>query len=81
MLDQDDLWLIDDEDAPLEEPSDLLKTMPEIRQYLDPEPRSVDVGIRSVLESPEALSKAWWRSKGKRRPRSTRRRARMLDAA
>ena len=59
MLDQDDLWLT--EELPIEEPSELLKAMPEIRQYLDPE-HEEDVGLRSVLERPEVLSKAWWRS-------------------
>jgi hypothetical protein len=78
MFDQDDLWLM--EELPIDEPSELLNTMPEIRQYLDPDRRDEEGGLRSILERPEALSKAWWRhanpherrtSKAKRRPVTT----------
>ena len=58
MLADDDLWLME-EDA-FEERSDLLRMMPEIRHYLDPE-RGEERGLRSLLEQPEALSKAWRR--------------------
>ncbi len=53
MLDEDDLWLMD-------EPSELLRGLPEIRHCLDPDRRE-EAGLRSVLERPEALSKAWRR--------------------
>jgi len=36
--------------------------MPEMRQYLAPGSHDEEeAGLRSVLEHPEALSKAWWR--------------------
>ena len=60
MLNQDDLWLMDE--LPIDEPSEVLKTMPEIRQYLDPDRRAEEHGLRSILERPEALSRAWWRN-------------------
>ncbi len=61
MLDQDDLWLLDEE-LSVDEPSDVLQTMPEIRQLLDPDRHDDELGLRSILDRPETLSKAWWRS-------------------
>jgi len=65
-LNEDDLWWVEELEA--DEPSDLLRTMPELRQYaaasLDDEE---EVGLRSLLDLPEAQSKAWWRNANARR--------------
>jgi hypothetical protein len=57
-LDQDDVWLVEELEA--DEPSELLRTMPELRQYAVAPPDEEDVGLRSLLDAPEAQSKAWW---------------------
>ena len=54
MLHPNDLWLMDDE------ASDVLLTLPEIRQLVDAGPPDEQLGLRSMLERPETLSKAWW---------------------
>jgi hypothetical protein len=61
LLDPNDLWLME-EDIPLDEPSELLLTMPEIRQLVDPDRPDEQLGLRSILDRPETLSKAWWKS-------------------
>ncbi len=58
MLDQTEPWLMEEEML-LDEPSDLLLTMPEIRQLADPRRPEEQLGLRSILECPEALSRAW----------------------
>ena len=58
MLDQNDLWLMEEE-LPVDEPADVLMTMPEIRQLFDPDRDDEELGLRSILERPEVLSKAW----------------------
>lgn len=58
MVPRDDLWLV--EELRIEEPSDPL-TIPEIRHHTVHEPHDEELGLRSLLERPEALSKAWWR--------------------
>ena len=58
MLAEDDLFWNDE--LPFDDPSELLRTMPEIRQYLEPE-EDEGTGTRALLEQPEALSMAWWR--------------------
>lgn len=83
MLDHDDLWLL--EELPLEEPSELLQTMPEIKQYVGADPDD-EAGLRSILNRPEALTKAWWRHANtrKRRVKNAKRHAgvsRVLRAA
>lgn len=55
------------EELPPEEPSELLRTMPEMKHYLGPDPEE-EPGLRSLLEHPDALSRAWWRD-GKARKR------------
>jgi hypothetical protein len=64
MVDRKDAWLMElmEEDLPLDEPAEMLRTMPEIRLLLDPESHDDGLALRSVLEHPEALSKAWRRS-------------------
>lgn len=64
MLDHDDLWWM--EEPSVEDPSELLTTMPELRHYLAPHDDG-ELGLRSVLERPDALSRAWWRDANTRR--------------
>ena len=84
MLNQNDLWLMDEE-LPLDEPADVLQTMPEIRQLIDTDRHDDELGLRSLLEHPEALSKAWWRSahaeRHHRTAKSVKRHADVLRAA
>ena len=58
LLDQNDPWLMEEE-TPLDEPSELMLTMPEIRQLFDPDPLDEQLGLRSILNRPETLSKVW----------------------
>ncbi len=58
MLDQNDLWLMEEE-LPVDEPADVLLTMPGILQQFDPDRDDEELGLRSILERPEVLSKAW----------------------
>jgi hypothetical protein len=55
MLDQDDLWWLDE--PPIDEHSELL-SIPEIRRHLAGDRRDDEVGLRSLLEHPEALAQA-----------------------
>lgn len=61
MLDPDDLWLMDEE-LSRDESSDLLETMPGIRQWLDFDRHDGELGLRCMLERPEWLAKSWWRT-------------------
>jgi hypothetical protein len=61
MLDQNDLWRMEEE-LPVDEPVDVLLTMPEIRQLVDPHHDDGELRLRSILERPDALSKAWRQS-------------------
>jgi len=56
----DDLLFI--EDPTIDDVSDLLQILPEIRQRVSRRRADDGVGLRSLLERPEALSKAWRRS-------------------
>lgn len=58
MLDHDP-WLIDDE--LFDEAPDPFDTLPEVRHYVDADQRSDEEWMRSVLERPDALRKAWTR--------------------
>ena len=78
-----ELWLV--EEAPLEAPPDLM-TLPQVRQHLAHEHHDDELGLRSLLERPEALSHSWWRTEHARRrrspsPRGARRRRGALRAA
>jgi hypothetical protein len=66
MLTGDALWL--DEESPLDEPADLL-AIPEIKQHVAHEHHDDDLGLRALLERPEALT----RPRGHRRNRRRRR--------
>lgn len=79
MLDRDDLWLMD-QDLSLDEPPDVLEAMPGMRQLLDPDRHDDELGLRSMLESPEQLSRSWWRT-AKAHPRRAKRRAGVPRAA
>jgi hypothetical protein len=48
-----------EEELPVDEPADVLLTMPEMRQLFDPNREDEGLGLRSILDRPEALSKAW----------------------
>ena len=60
MLDHDDLAFI--EEPPVDDVSDLLRALPEIRRRASHPRRDEGLGLHSLLERPEAQSKAWWRS-------------------
>ncbi len=79
MLNQDDLWWM--EEPLLDDPSDLLRMMPEIRNRLAPERRDDELGLRSLLEHPEALATRRWAAPPSPRPRGPRRQAAVLRAA
>jgi hypothetical protein len=64
MLHDDDLPFI--EEPTIDEVSDLLRTLPEIRQSISLSPRDEEGSLRSLLEQPEALPRARWRSAGTR---------------
>ena len=72
-----DLSFMDMDDAQ-EDPSALLDALPEIRQEVGAMPADDDLGLRSLLERPEAFAHAWWRdqagrsgSMGRSTPRSS----------
>jgi len=80
MLDPNDLWLM--EELPLDEPADVLLAMPEIRQLVSPDHGDEELGLRSILERPEALTQAWRQSAHAERPhRASKRPANVLRAA
>jgi hypothetical protein len=76
----DDLWLL--EEPASDEPSELF-SIPEIRHHLVRDSLADEVGLRSLLERPEALSKAWRRGTGlgKRRVKKARRHPDLPHAA
>ena len=53
-------------DEAAEDPAELLKALPEIRLEVAPAPAEDDLGLRSLLERPEAFSHAWWRDQASR---------------
>lgn len=75
MLRPDDLWFLDD---PIDEPAELMKALPEVRQELTPTGTEEDLGLRSLLENPDALAHAWWRDQASKsgRPNASGSRAR-----
>jgi hypothetical protein len=56
MLSKADLWLV--EEPALDEPSDIL-AIPEIRQFVAHDQHDDELGLRSLLERPEAMPRAW----------------------
>jgi hypothetical protein len=59
-------------DEPTDDPGELLKAWPEIRYEMGPAPADDDLGLRSLLEQPEAFTHAWWRDQASRGTSSTR---------
>ena len=53
-------------DEAAEDPAELLKALPEMRHEVAPAPVDDDLGLRSLLERPEAFSHAWWRDQASR---------------
>jgi hypothetical protein len=68
MLRPEDLSYLDDE--AVDEPSELLKALPEIRQSVAPTPPEDDLGLRSLLERPETFAHPWWRDQASRSGRT-----------
>jgi hypothetical protein len=59
MLRPTDPWFLDEA---VEDPTDLVQVLPEIRQYLAPPPPEEELGLRSLLEQPGHFTHAWWRA-------------------
>ena len=66
MLAPDDLWWIEE---PIGEPFDV-STLREIKQRVAQTPWDDELGLRSLLERPDVLSRAWWRENAPRCRRS-----------
>ena len=58
MLRPDDPWFLDEA---VDEPGELLKALPEIRQYVVPSPPEEELGLRALLERPDVFAHGWWR--------------------
>jgi hypothetical protein len=67
MLRPDDPWFLDEG---VDDAAELLRSMPEIRQNLAPAPAEAELGLRSLLERPEAFAHAWWRDQAARSGRT-----------
>jgi hypothetical protein len=76
MLHDDDLPFI--EEPTIDDVSDLLRTLPEIRRSVALSPREEEGSLRSLLEQPEFMPRARWRSAS---TRSKKRAAHVLRAA
>jgi hypothetical protein len=76
MLRPTDPWFLDEA---VDDPTDLVKLLPGIRQYLVPPPPEAELGLRSLLEQSDQFAHPWWRaqaSKSRRgRPHPSRPRA------
>jgi hypothetical protein len=66
MLRPTDPWFLDEA---VEDPTDLVKMLPEIRQYLVPPPPGEELGLRSLLEQPHHLGRARWRQQASKSQR------------
>lgn len=66
MLTRDAVWLV--EEPVLDEPADLL-AIPEIRQHIAHDPHDDELGLRALLEMPDAPPFPWW---GEEQPRDRR---------
>lgn len=49
-----------------EDPAELLRALPEISHELAAAPADEDLGLRSLLELPDAFTHAWWRDQASR---------------
>jgi hypothetical protein len=54
------------DEAAEEDPAELLEALPAIRQEVAPARVEDDLGLRSLLERPEAFAHAWWRDQASR---------------
>jgi hypothetical protein len=63
MLRPVDLSFMDEAD---DDPTELLKALPEIRHEVAPAPADDDLGLRNLLERPEAFTHPWWRDQARR---------------
>lgn len=68
MLRPDDPWFPDEM---VDEPDELLKALPEIRQNLMPAPPDDAIGLRSLLEQPDTFAHLWWRDQAIRSGRKS----------
>lgn len=73
MLRSEDPWLLDET---VDVPGELFKVLTEIRQYLIPARRAEELGLRSLVEGPEALVHGGWRDQATARGRAGALRAR-----
>lgn len=67
MLRPDEPWFLDEA---VDEPGELLKALPEVRQYFAPSPPEADLGLRSLLEQPDSFAHTWWREQARRSRRN-----------
>jgi hypothetical protein len=58
MLRPDDPWFLDEA---VDEAGELLKALPEIRQYVVPAPPDEELGLRALLKQPDSFAHGWWR--------------------
>jgi hypothetical protein len=58
MLRPTDPWFLDEA---VEDPTDLARVLPEMRQCLLPPPPEEELGLRSLLEQPRHFAHGWWR--------------------
>lgn len=66
MLRPDDPWFLDEAG---DESGELMKALPEVREQLSGLPDE-ELGLRALLEHPDALAGAWWRDQARRSGRS-----------
>ena len=64
MLRPTDPWFLDEA---VDDPTDLVKLLPEVRQYLLPPPPGEELGLRSLLEQPVHRGHPWRREQAGRR--------------
>jgi hypothetical protein len=69
MLRPDEPWFLDE--AAVDEPADLVRVMPEVRQYLVHAPADEELGLRSLLEQPGVFAHSWWRDQASRSGRKS----------
>jgi len=68
MLRPDDPWF---QAEAVDESGELLKAMPEIRQYVVSAQREEDLGLRALLEQPDIFSHGWWREQASKSGRTS----------
>lgn len=71
MLTRNASWLV--EEPVLDEPADLLTTIPQIKHHIAHEPHDDELGLRALLDTPEAPAPPWWSEEQPRDRRIARR--------